>query len=133
MQAMVTIVLWIAAAALLALWSGAWWALHTLLANPADGVLALQRGLHGLPTLEAWGPLAMAARDALVNALDAVLLLAGAAAGWAGGWPGGVWAAVCGTAWALGSALLLLMAGGTHAVIQESRRIDRVARSRPSA
>jgi hypothetical protein len=69
------IFLWTFVAGALLLWSAALWLLNTLVADPQAQVLALQRTLHALPVPEAWGPWAVQARDALVNAGDGALLV----------------------------------------------------------
>jgi hypothetical protein len=125
------IFLWTFVAGALLLWSAALWLLNTLVADPQAQVLALQRTLHALPVPEAWGPWAVQARDALVNAGDGALLVLamGLAAvrealpGLAGLVEGLLWAL-----WALGGLLLAAVGAAFHSVIRESART--VARAR---
>ena len=126
-----SIVLWISTAGLLAAWTGLSWGVHALLADPQAAVLAAQRAVHALPTLADAGAAAMAARDALVNALDAGLLLLGALAQWTGPLAGPGWTAACGLTWLLGSLLLLTLAVLTQRLVAESARITRMARAAP--
>lgn len=123
---MATILVWMVLGALLALWSGALWLLHALLADPQATVLASQQALHALPTLEGWGDWARQARDALVNLMDGALLLASVGLGVLREWQWLQWLAewlapLLWTLWALGALTLLAIGAAWQAVIRGSR------------
>ena len=128
---MITIFLWMTLGLLLLAWSAALWLVHALLEDPQAQVLALQRALHALPVPEAWGPWAVQARDALVNAGDgALLVLAMGLAAVREALPGlaGLVEGLLSALWALGALLLAAVGAAFHSVIRESART--VARAR---
>lgn len=118
--------MWMVLGVLLALWSGALWGVHALLADPQATVLATQQALHGLPTLEGWSDWARQARDALVNLLDDALLLLSVGLGAAHEWRLLQWLAewlapLLWTLWALGALTLAAIGAAWQAVIRGSR------------
>ena len=122
---MATMLIWMLLGALLALWSGALWLVHALLADPEATLLALQQGLHALPTLEDWGEAARSARDALVNLADDLLMLASAGLGVLREWRLLQWLAdwlapLLWALWGLGALLLLAIGAAWQAVIRGS-------------